>query len=272
MPCKLLNSEGVLGDSILTEVETVAGRLIIREEAESTQDIARDLAKQGEPEGTAVMARKQTKGRGRSGHSWVSPSGKNLALSLILRPPMPPDEATFISLLASVAVAETVEAAGPIRTELKWPNDVLVQGRKIAGILSEAVMLGRTMEYVILGVGLNVNSVAADFPPELRSSVTSMLMCTGRSVDPEAVARTFMGRMSALYKRLKNEGGRFVVPLWRTRWAHQGCVLVHEGARAVAEGLDAEGALLLRTDDGSVKRVVSGEVLLVDGATRLPKV
>lgn len=263
-PHEVLNKERVLENPISKLRETVTGRLIILEEAESTQDIAREMAGLGEPEGTAVMAVRQTKGRGRTGHSWISPPGKNLALSLLLRPPMPPEDAVFLSLLASIAVAETVEEAGVARAELKWPNDVLVHGKKIAGILSEAAMQGRMVELVVIGVGLNVNSFTTDFPPELRSSVTSMLLCCGKEVPPEEVARTFMNRMSVLYQRLKDEGSRFVPPLWQSRWAHGGCTLVHEGVRAIAEGLDHSGALLLRTEDGSVKRVLSGEVFLAD--------
>ncbi len=264
----VLNTERLLGNPISKGRETVTGRLIILEEAESTQDIARDMARLGEPEGTAVMAVRQTRGRGRSGHSWISPAGKNLALSLLLRPPMPPEDAMFLSLLASIAVSETVEASGVARAELKWPNDVLVEGKKIAGILSEAAMQGRTVEFVVIGIGLNVNSLTTDFPRELRSSVTSMLLCSGKEAPLEEVARMLMTRMSFLYQRLKDEGGRFVPPLWQSRWAHKGCALVHDGVRAVAEGLDHRGALLLRTDDGSVKRVLSGEVLPVDEVTR----
>lgn len=266
-PCEVLNGERALDDPFPNRRENATGRLVILQEAESTQDVAREMAKRGEPEGTAVVALLQTKGRGRLGRSWISPPGKNLALSLILRPQMPPDEAVFLSLLASVAAAETVEAAGVIGAELKWPNDVLVGGRKIAGILPEAAMLGKTLEFIIIGLGLNVNSVTADFPPELRSSVTSIFLCTGKEANLEEVAREFMSRMSVLHQRLRNEGGRFVAPLWQTRWAHKGCALVHDGVRAVAAGLDHRGALLLRTDDGSLKRVSSGEVLPADEAT-----
>jgi BirA family transcriptional regulator, biotin operon repressor / biotin---[acetyl-CoA-carboxylase] ligase len=267
MPFDASDNQGVAGNTIADRSEAGTGRLVILEEAESTQDIAREMAKLGESEGTAVMAVRQTRGRGRTGHSWISPPGKNLALSLILRPPMPPEDAVFLSLLASIAVAETVEEAGVVGAELKWPNDVLVEGKKIAGILSEAAMQGRTVEFVVIGVGLNVNSLTTDFPPELRSSVTSMLLCCGKEVPPEEVARTFMTRMVALYQRLQDEGGGFVPPLWQSRWAHKGCALVHEGTRAVAEGLDHRGALLLRTEDGSVKRVLSGEVLPADEVT-----
>lgn len=262
-----LINEHRVGDPIGKGPKTLTERLVVLQETDSTQDSAREMAKRGEPEGTAVMAIRQSKGRGRLGHAWVSPEGKNLALSLILRPAMPPEDAMFLSLLASIAVAETVETVGVVRADLKWPNDVLVDGRKIAGILSEGAMSGSVLELVIIGVGLNVNSVLDDFPPELRSSVTSVLLRTGRQTELENLARIFLGRMEHLYRRIRNEGGEFVVPLWLSRWAHKGCVLVHEGIRGIAEGLDHRGALLLRSDDGSTKRVLSGEVLPMDNVS-----
>jgi len=218
------------------------------------------MADRGEPDGTAVMALNQTLGRGRAGHSWISPPGKNLALSVILRPRVAPREAPLLGLAAAVAVAETVERRGVPRAELKWPNDVLVKGKKIAGILSEASVGGDAIEYVIIGIGLNVNTVDNDFPPELRSSVTSLLTHTGGQSNLEEVARELLATLRHLYDRIHREGCGFVLALWDSRWAHRGAVLVHEGSSGIAQGIDADGSLLLRDSQGRFRRIASGDV------------
>ncbi len=234
-------------------------RLIIHQEARSTQDLARDLAGRGEPEGLAVMALRQTHGRGRLGRSWLSPEGKNLALSLILRPDLDPGHAALLGMLASVAAAEAVEEKGAHQAQVKWPNDVLVTGRKIAGILPEARTTGALIDFVIIGIGVNVNSQASDFPPHLSDSVTSLLLCTGKEHVLEDVAHCFLRRMATLYDRVRTQGCRFIAPLWETRWAHKGLMLVRNGMSGLAEGVDQDGTLILKTDDGCRLRVHSGE-------------
>ncbi|MBM3298707.1 MAG: biotin--[acetyl-CoA-carboxylase] ligase [Deltaproteobacteria bacterium] len=239
----------------------MVGRLIIRGDAESTQDLAREMALQGAPAGTAVMALNQTRGRGRMGRSWISPPGKNLALSLLLRPTLLPRDAPLLGLLASIAVAETVEDAGVPEARLRWPNDVLVSDKKIAGILSEASMDDRSVEFVIVGVGLNVNAQESDFPADLPTPATSVLMCTGRESDLEQTARRLLGHMDRLYEKLNREGSGFVPPLWESRWAHCGVRLTHKKVTGVGHGIGSDGALLLKTDQGRIERITSGEVL-----------
>jgi BirA family biotin operon repressor/biotin-[acetyl-CoA-carboxylase] ligase len=238
----------------------VEDRLIIYPEAESTQDLAKAMALSDGADGLAVVALRQTRGRGRSGHSWISPAGKNLALSLVLRPTISPEELPLLGLLAAAAVAETVEWAGVTKAHLKWPNDVLVAGKKIAGILPEAAIQGRAVRFVVIGVGLNVNTRAQDFPAVLRETVTSLMMCTAKESDLIGIAKEFLRRMSVLYARVNAEGCGFVPALWASKWAHRGSTLIRDGVTGVGEGIDSDGALLLRTGDGRVLRVVSGMV------------
>ena len=238
-------------------------RLIIHQEAESTQDLARELAIRGEPEGLAIMALNQTKGRGTSGHSWVSPPGKNLALSMILRPRLAPEEAPLLGLMASIGVAEAIEAGIGRPAQLKWPNDVLVDGRKIAGILPEASLNNREISFVIIGIGLNVNAELSDFPPDLRDSVTSLRLSAGRQWDLEGTARDLLQAMELLYERVKREGCGFIPQLWATRWAHRDARLGRNGLTYTAEGIDADGALLIRSDSGELHRLTSGPSELV---------
>jgi len=238
-------------------------RFEIIEEAVSTQDLVREAAGRGEPEGLAIMALNQTRGRGRYGRSWISPRGRNLALSMLLRPKFDPRDAALLGMMVSIAVAETVEEYGIAAAGLRWPNDVMVAEKKIAGILPEARVMGRVVDYVILGIGMNVNAVLDDFPPELRESVTSLLLETGRESDLEGVARSLLGRTERIYDRVTREGTLFVLDLWQARWAHRGALLERDGMVGRAEGLDTDGALLFRTQDGTLHRIHAGEALPV---------
>jgi BirA family transcriptional regulator, biotin operon repressor / biotin---[acetyl-CoA-carboxylase] ligase len=238
-------------------------RLIIHQEAESTQDLARDAAVRGEPEGLAIMVLNQTKGRGTAGHSWVSPAGKNLAVSMILRPRVAPEEAPLLGLMASIAVAEIVEAGIGRLAQLKWPNDVFVDGKKIAGILPEASLNNRQIGFVIMGIGLNVNAEAEDFPPDLRDFVTSLRLIAGREWDLEDTARDLLERTELLYERVKREGCAFIPDLWNTRWVHRGARLTRNGLAYTAEGIGADGALLIRAENDKLERLTSGSSELV---------
>ncbi|HMK37137.1 MAG TPA: biotin--[acetyl-CoA-carboxylase] ligase [Desulfomonilaceae bacterium] len=238
-------------------------QLIIYPELESTQDTARELALAGRPEGTAVLAMKQTRGRGRSGHSWVSPPGKNVALSVILRPLTPPSEAALLGLMAAVAVAETVEELGTDHARLKWPNDVMVHHRKIAGILPEARMTAQSVDFVIMGVGLNVNAQEEDFPVDLRESATSVFRETDKTTDLEQAAQLLLQKLNALYARTTEEGCSFIPGLWQTRWAQKGARIAIQDRVATAVGIAEDGALIVETADAGTMRVTSGEVLSV---------
>ncbi|MFH1112447.1 MAG: biotin--[acetyl-CoA-carboxylase] ligase, partial [Pseudomonadota bacterium] len=212
-------------------------------------------------EGTAVMALNQTRGRGRMGRPWISPKGKNLALSLILRPHLKPWDAVLLGFLASIAVAEAVEEKGVPEAQLRWPNDVLVRDRKIAGILSEAVVSRGHMDFVIVGIGLNVNSRRSDFPTDLRTPATSLYMCTGKESDLADAARGILKRFALHYDRVDSEGCGFIPRLWEIRWPHRGRKLVHESFVGVGRGLEADGSLILEQDDGRIVHVTCGDVL-----------
>ena len=217
------------------------------------------MARNGEPEGLAVMALNQTRGRGSSGRSWITPAGKNLALSLLLRPSLSPSEAPLLGMLASIAVAQTVEVLEAPRTELKWPNDVLVNGRKLAGVLSEASMDETGLEFVIVGIGMNVNTTPDDFQSSLRIPMTSLFLCTGLIWDLEACARALLENLRLVYKRVQEEGCGFIPALWEARWGHRTLTMTRNGVTGVATGIDGDGALLLRTPEGTLERIVSGD-------------
>ncbi|MDA8407439.1 MAG: biotin--[acetyl-CoA-carboxylase] ligase [Deltaproteobacteria bacterium] len=236
--------------------------LVMVESTESTQDMAGKMAAEGFPSGAAVMALRQTRGRGRSGSEWISPPGKNLSLSVILRPVIEIRHAPLIGMLASIAVATVVDlACEPYQAFLKWPNDVLIQNRKIAGILSEARITDSSLEFIVLGVGINVNSSVDDFPVEMSDSLTSMSIITGRTFDLRITAERFLEALGELIARVETEGPSFVPSVWEKRWAHKGHSLIRDGIKGTATGIDSDGALLMKLPGGEIVRISSGAIL-----------
>lgn len=226
----------------------------------STSDRVKALARDGAPAWTAVLADEQTGGRGREGRRWTSPPG-GLYLSVLLRPAF-----VAVGLLPLAAGVAAAEAAGEfgVRAELKWPNDVLAGGRKLAGVLAEAASGPRGVEWVSLGIGVNVRLSAAALPAELRGSVAA-LEEGGRSPTVASVAATVLAQLGLWYDAVSSDPAS-VVAAWRARalpwWGEPIEIRIGgETLRARLRALDADGALVIETPDGRARRVVSGEVL-----------
>lgn len=166
---------------------------------DSTNTLAVRRAREGAPEGTVVVAEGQRAGRGRGGSVWESPYGKNIYASVILRPPLTPALSQGITLVVGEVLAEALAAYAGARITIKWPNDLLLDGKKLAGILTEASVCGGELEYVVVGFGINVNSRAEDFSPALRASVISLAMATRQLCDREAVLARCLAALAAHY-------------------------------------------------------------------------
>lgn len=251
----------------------VVGRRLVRlGTVGSTMDEAAALAAAGAPEGTVVVAREQTAGRGRAGRAWRAPAGTALLCSVVLRPPLPPARLATLPLVVGVAVAEAIEGVVGLRCRLKWPNDVWLgagdPGRKAAGVLLAARAGPGHAQQAIVGIGVNVSAAAGDLPP----GATSLAAEAGRAVAPEAVLAALLPRLDAGYRAFLAAEGRPSLDDWRARAALLGeAVAVEDGGRrrvGVLRGVDDDGALLLAGADGSVARVVAGE--LVRGPVREP--
>ncbi len=239
-----------------------------RESVGSTNDLAKQLARSGAPEGLLVVADEQTTGKGRLGRSWCTPKGSAIAMSLLLRPPLPPYLAPRITLVAAVAVSDAVRAVTGLPASIKWPNDLQLHGRKFCGILTEMEAEIERVAFVVCGMGINVNLRRAEMPAEFRETATSLMEEAGRRVDRAPVIRETMARFEELYDELL--AGRFdrVLDRWRTLSVTLGRpvrALSVTGApivEGIAEDVDEEGALLIRLPGGGLQRVVAGEVSL----------
>jgi len=234
---------------------------------DSTNVTAREMAAAGAADGAVVIADAQRRGRGRLGREWVSPARKNLYVSIVLRCDLPPERLAQISLLAGVATCETLRDWAPAAV-IKWPNDVLLGGRKAAGILAEMEQ-SSGQRAVVLGIGVNLNSGAGDFPDELRDKATSVRLTTGAEVDRARFAGALLTRLEARYEQWRDQGFAPIAAAWRQLAPLVGRrIHVAEPSGAV-EGevlaLDDDGALRIRRDDGSEHRVIAGDVTVVGG-------
>jgi BirA family biotin operon repressor/biotin-[acetyl-CoA-carboxylase] ligase len=221
---------------------------------DSTNERLKEQARNGAPEWSAILAERQTAGRGRHGHAWISPAG-NLHLSVLLRPALPAHSWGVLPLAAGLAVCEAVSELG-VAAHLKWPNDVLVRGRKLAGILVEAVSGGRGLECAVVGVGVNVAAAP--------SEDATALAVEGVSADLPEVAAAVLARLRVCYDALAREGAEAVVLRWRQRAVEWwGTVIELHSAgqvrRGVARGVDERGALLFEDASGRVEAIVAGE-------------
>ncbi|GIP20070.1 biotin--[acetyl-CoA-carboxylase] ligase [Paenibacillus sp. J22TS3] len=231
----------------------------------STQEDVRRLAEEGAQEGTLVIAEEQTVGRGRFGRKWFSPPGKGIWMSLLLRPGLPLSCAPQLTLLTAVAVCRAIRSVTGVDSGIKWPNDLLVHGRKICGILLESVAEDERIRYCIAGIGIDANMTAEDYPEELRDKVSSLRLESGQPIDRESLIGAVMSELEKLYKLYLEEGFGPIAHLWEalsvtinqevTLNTPQGPVTGY------ATGIDMSGALIL-DQDGRKTLIFSGDVQL----------
>jgi BirA family transcriptional regulator, biotin operon repressor / biotin---[acetyl-CoA-carboxylase] ligase len=243
----------------------VLGSTILRfDTVSSTNDVARDLAASGKPEGLCVIAREQTAGRGRQGRSWSSPAGEGLYLSLILRPEIRAAESPVITLAAAVAVAETLRLDFQISADIKWPNDILASGRKVCGILVESAIESGRLQYAVMGIGVNV--AQRYFPAEIGETATSISLETGRTVSPEDLLKPLLERLEYWYTAATTKHD-LVISRWEELSSYaRDCAVRIESAdgsiEGVTRGLTPKGALIVELSNGETREIVSGEVSL----------
>jgi BirA family biotin operon repressor/biotin-[acetyl-CoA-carboxylase] ligase len=244
----------------LLRTQTFGRTLIFEASAGSTMDMARDAALHGAPEGTVAVADEQTAGRGRLGRAWVSPPRVNVMSTVVLRPP--PLAMRQVAMIAPLAVVEACEQVAGVRCDIKWPNDVLVKGRKLAGILIESDV-GGVAPLVLVGTGINVNFDANDHA-EIRDIATSLRTETGRPHDREALLAAYLVSFERLYGQAKT--GVSMRDAWRARLVTLGQLVTASwpggSVSGMAHDVDDDGSLLVRTADGTLATVEAGDVTL----------
>ena len=244
----------------------IIGRHIVcLAETASTNGDAFRLAEQGADEGTVVLADAQSNGKGRMGRVWSSPAGVNLYCSVVLRPVVMPYEAPQLTFLSAVAVARAIEQFSGLRPEIKWPNDVLINGSKVAGLLNEMSAETDGVNFVILGIGVNLNMTAEQFPDDLRHPATSLLVEAGRPFGRAGFVAVMLNELDRLYGDFISNGFAPVREEWqRLCNAHGRELEVSDGGpetvRGMFAGIDDSGALLVQGLNGTINRILSGDV------------
>jgi BirA family biotin operon repressor/biotin-[acetyl-CoA-carboxylase] ligase len=257
-PDKLLPEEIAAG----LRVHRLAGPIHHFDTLASTNDLAKELGAGNAPEGTLVVAEGQSRGRGRLGREWDSPPGAGLYVSLLLRPPLPPGDLPQITLTAAVAAVRALQRAAGVAPGIKWPNDLVLAGKKLGGILTEMESESDRIRHLVVGLGLNVNN--GDFPAELRDLATSLALATGRRASRLLILQAWLEEMEDLYELFLNREFATILQEWKTYTVTLGReVRVRQGPveiRGRALEVAGDGALLVQTQDGEVVRVTSGEI------------
>ena len=234
------------------------------ETVDSTNAKAYQLALAGAEEGEVVVAESQEKGKGRLGRQWFSPPSLNLYLSVILRPKIPPHQASLITLMAAVATADAIQKVSGLLPLIKWPNDLLLRNRKVAGLLNEIHSEIDRVHFVILGVGVNLNADENTFSEEIRAIATSLKIETGRMISRKVFLQFFLQELEGWYSVFIHGERAVILKAWRERAHLKGRrVKITSFGKALtgtAIDVDSDGALILEAEDGERKRVVAGDV------------
>lgn len=230
---------------------------------ETTQFIAHNLAHEGIQDGAIVVADEQTAGKGRLGRSWHSPKGSGIWTSIILRPKLPPQRAPQFTLIAAVSVVQAIRKQTGLEAEIKWPNDILINGKKIVGILTELQAEADQIKSVIIGMGINVNAGIEDFPSDL-TTATSLKIESGEDVNRAALLASILNELEVLYTEYMENGFRMIKLLWESYAISLGRNIKARTLNGVIEGLakgiTEEGVLLLESDDGEVHHIYSADI------------
>ncbi len=244
----------------------IGKKIICLAETESTNNVAFKQAEEDAAEGTVVIADAQSRGKGRLGRSWTSPNGVNLYCSIVLRPSIPPVSASQLTFLSVVAVARTIELSTKLKALIKWPNDILINGRKIAGLLNEMSAETEKVNFVVLGIGVNINMRPEQFPTDLRHPASSLFIESGVTLNRNQFIRTLLSELDALYEIYVHEGYGPIREEWLSRaqlCGRRARVCCHDQVlTGDIKGIDNMGALLLDVD-GREERILSGDVTLL---------
>ncbi len=233
----------------------------------STNDEVEQMARNGEPEGMVVFAESQSKGRGRLGRKWSSPCGKGLWFSILVRPRMRPSEITQLTAATATAIVRSITQETGLKPKIKWPNDVMLGGKKVSGILTELHAELDQVKYAIIGIGIDVQQSLSDFSSELRHTATSLKIESGQNIGLPSLATSLLIELDNDYARIQNHDFDKLAEEWERHCKTIGkLVAIEIGPRKIrgrAEALDPNGALLIRTEHGRLEPITGGDVRIV---------
>lgn len=258
----------LIGDDLLARLGacSLIREIVVFTETDSTNDLAMQRGRQGGAGGLAIFAERQTAGRGRFGRHWASASHQGLWFSLLLRPAIPLSLWPRLTTWAAVALAEAIENSLGLAPAIKWPNDVQIKGKKVAGILAESGTDNSGEPFAVVGIGVNVNHGTEDFPPELLVKASSLRLAAERVIDRPAFATALLRALDARFLELTSDFFQIISAAARRSSLLGRWIQVQSGTDSFegrAEELDANGHLLLRAGDGTLRQLTAGEVTVV---------
>lgn len=264
---RLLSAPDKLNAEVLSnllETNVFGKDLVIYDSVESTQNIARAAAEAGAAEGMLIIAEQQVSGRGRMGRGWISPRGKGIWMSMVLRPKVPIHFAPQLTLLTAVALCRSLRRKTDLPVGIKWPNDLLIAGKKISGILLESAAEDERLRYVIAGIGISVNLEVSDYTEELLEKATSLRVAGGLKLDRHEVLADFLHEWEQLYFLYEEQGFGPIITLWEALSVSLGKLArltTPQGEIVgIPIGLDESGAIRIELEDGTLKSIFSAEM------------
>ena len=250
--------------------EIIGKEIIFLETTTSTNDAAMELGtKREDPEGIVVISDSQSRGKGRFGRAWISPPGVNLYFTVLLKPPFPSKEAALLTLITAVAVVTAIRGYTGLNAEIKWPNDILINGKKAGGILLELKAAGNRINLLVIGIGVNVNMSLKDLPEDMRSLSTSLRVESGRLFDRVELLGKILAELDRSYKiLLKGNKGALINDWIRLNSTLRNKVTVKNHERiisGIAENINDNGELIIRLPSGETETVKAGDVTILKG-------
>lgn len=258
----------MFGDlQVKLRTKVIGKKILHAKEVDSTNDEAKKLALVDPSEGTVVIADSQKKGRGRLGRKWISEKGKGICLSIVIRPYINPTKLPLITYFSSVAVVRSIRGLTGLEAKIKWPNDIMIAGKKAGGILTEVINTPKFGKAVIVGMGINVNNSISSFPQSIKRGVTSLKFELGSGVDIRKFVALLIGELDKLYQSFLHRRFSDITGEWMANSQTMGewvTVKTETGEiEGMAESLGREGELNIRIAGGKIRKVYSGDVVSV---------
>jgi BirA family biotin operon repressor/biotin-[acetyl-CoA-carboxylase] ligase len=251
------------------KAKNIGEPIYLFEEVGSTNEVATELGRNGAIHGTVVISDSQTKGRGRLQRKWISPPGLNLYMSVVFRPKIDPSDAPLLTFVAAIAVYEAVKRQGATAS-IKWPNDVLIDKKKVAGMLTEMQSKGERVDFVVVGIGVNLNMTREIMEKEMgevAEIATSIKEATGREIDRVRFIATLIDELEIWYQRFMSEGKALIIKEWTERWGASNrrvrAMYDENTIEGIATGVNESGHLVIKKDDGTTEVIVAGDVVLL---------
>lgn len=271
---KLMDSPDILNEfEVAYDLKTgfIGNKIVYLKEVDSTNLYARKIALEGAVDGTVVVADAQTAGRGRLGRNWSSQPGKGIWMSVVLKPQISPEEIQIITIGASVAVVRAIYQATGIKAGIKWPNDIICEGKKVCGILTEMNSEIEMVNFLVLGIGINVNHTISDFPDEIRSIATSLALYSQNNNKNNVkifrrsdIIKKLLYELEQIYNKIKKGETKDIIDDWKLHSSTLGkqvrVIYKNSAYTGTAIDLQEDGRLVVKCDDGTIRDVYSGEV------------